>query len=66
MKFSFKSLQKLASSLDYTVEKIGRSYQWWYNGDHSIVGECRTIVECASEITQDYHNKTISALAALP
>ena len=62
MKFSFKSLQKLATNLDYTVERVGRVYQWWDNNDHSIVGECRTIVECATEITQDYHNKKIVTL----
>jgi hypothetical protein len=52
-----RKLQIFAEQYGYHVEKVGRIYQWWNDRDHSIIGECKTIRECYSEISSDILSK---------
>jgi len=52
-----RKLQIFAEQYGYSVERVGRVYQWWLNSDHSIIGECKTISECYSEISSEILSK---------
>lgn len=55
MRTQFEKLENLAYRCNCTVEKTGRNYEWWRNNNHSIVGVCRTIKECVSEIYSEVY-----------
>ena len=47
---TLKQLKAYASGNHCQVEKRGHIYEWWRDNNHSIVGVCTTIKECADEI----------------
>lgn len=54
---TLKQLEMFARENGYSVEKKGKTYEWWRNSDHSMIGVCDTIKETYYEILWDKKNK---------
>lgn len=51
---TLKKLEEFARENGYTVEKTkSRTYEWYRNNDHSIVGVCESVQETYDEIYFD-------------